>query len=69
MVGEYKKYIEDIAKKTGFIKSTLEKVEIFKKFYDKFQKGIYRPELLFYDDEIIQRINKHPMIMWKINNK
>ena len=27
MVGEYKKYIEDIAKKTGFIKSTLEKVE------------------------------------------
>ncbi len=38
-------------------------------FYDKFQKGIYEPELLFDDKEIIERINEHPMIMWKLNSK
>lgn len=40
-----------------------------KEFYDKFQKGIYEPELLFDNEEIIERIKKHPMIMWKLNNK
>ena len=40
-----------------------------KQFYDKFQKGIYEPELLFDDKEIIERIKEHPMIMWKLNNK
>ena len=40
-----------------------------KEFYDKFQKGIYEPELLFDNEEIIERIKKHPMIIWKLNNK
>lgn len=40
-----------------------------KEFYDKFQKGIYEPELLFEDKEIIERIKEHPMIIWKLNNK
>lgn len=40
-----------------------------KQFYDKFQKGIYEPELLFDSNEIIERIKEHPMIMWKLNNK
>lgn len=40
-----------------------------KLFYDKFQKGIYEPELLFDNKEIIERIKCHPMIMWKVNNK
>ena len=40
-----------------------------KEFYDKFQKGIYEPELLFEDREILERIKEHPMIMWKLNNK
>ena len=40
-----------------------------KQFYDKFQKGIYEPELLFDDKKIIERIKEHPMIMWKLNNK
>ena len=38
-------------------------------FYDKFQKGIYEPELLFDDKKIIERIKEHPMIIWKLNNK
>ena len=40
-----------------------------KEFYDKFQKGIYEPELLFKDKEIIERIKEHPMIIWKLSNK
>ena len=40
-----------------------------KEFYEKFQKGIYQPELIFKDKEIIERIKVHPMILWKINNK
>ena len=39
-----------------------------KLFYDKFQKGIYEPELLFDDNKFIERIKEHPMIMWKLNN-
>ena len=37
-------------------------------FYDKFNKGIYEPELLFDDYEIIERIKFHPMINWKLKN-
>lgn len=40
-----------------------------KEFYNKFQKGIYEPELLFDNEEIIERIKEHPMIIWKLNNK
>ncbi len=40
-----------------------------KEFYDKFQKGIYEPELLFEDKEIIERVKEHPMIMWKLNKE
>ena len=40
-----------------------------KEFYGKFQKGIYEPELLFEDKEIIERIKEHPMIIWKLSNK
>lgn len=40
-----------------------------KDFYDKFQKEIYEPELIFENKEIIERIKEHPMIMWKLNNK
>lgn len=40
-----------------------------KEFYQKFQKGIFEPELLFEDKKIIERIKEHPMIMWKLNDK
>lgn len=40
-----------------------------REFYDKFQRRIYEPELLFDDNEIIDRIKEHPMIIWKLNNK
>lgn len=37
-----------------------------KEFYDKFQKGIYEPQLLFDDEKIITHVLEHPMIMWKL---
>lgn len=38
-------------------------------FYNKFQNGIFEPEIIFNDKEIIERVKVHPMILWKLNNK
>ena len=51
-----------------YLKDILVIDDDIQKFYDKFQKGIYKPELLFDDDEIIERIKLHPMINWKLKN-
>lgn len=40
-----------------------------KEFYDNFQLGIYKPELLFKEKEILERIKEHPMVIWKLNDK
>jgi predicted nucleotidyltransferase component of viral defense system len=49
----------------------LEKNELF--FIEKFNQGIYQPELLFDDEKIRTRIKDHPMAIWKtkynINDK
>ena len=37
-------------------------------FIDSFNQGEYKPELLFEDGEVIERIKEHPMAHWKINN-
>lgn len=52
-----------------YLKDILSVDDRTKEFYDKFQKGIYEPELLFDNEEIIERIKEHPMIIWKLNNK
>lgn len=38
-------------------------------FWLSFAKGDYRPELLFDDSEILTRIAKHPMALWKCGRK
>lgn len=38
-------------------------------FYNKFQNGIFEPEIIFNDKEIIERVKVHPMRLWKLNNK
>lgn len=35
---------------------------------ESFRKGEYRPELLFSDPEILERIRNHPMALWKTRN-
>lgn len=37
-------------------------------FVDNFYTGFYLPELLFEDDNIINRIKEHPMAIWKTRN-
>ncbi|MDR0605648.1 MAG: nucleotidyl transferase AbiEii/AbiGii toxin family protein [Bacteroidales bacterium] len=34
-------------------------------FIEKFNKGIYQPDLLFDDEDIIERIEEHPMAVWR----
>ena len=34
-------------------------------FAEKFNQGIYQPDLLFEDETIIERIKDHPMAIWK----
>jgi predicted nucleotidyltransferase component of viral defense system len=38
-------------------------------FVEKFNQGIYQPDLLFDDDAIITRIEKHPMALWKTRKR
>jgi predicted nucleotidyltransferase component of viral defense system len=37
-------------------------------FLNDFQNGIYKPELIFKDSDIVDRIKNHPMVLWKISN-
>lgn len=52
-----------------YLKDVLVIDENTKQFYEKFKNGIYEPKLLFDDNEIVERIKEHPMVMWKLNNK
>ena len=36
-------------------------------FCEKFKDKIYEPELLFDDEKILKRVEKHPMVMWKLS--
>ena len=37
-------------------------------FLEVFRQGNYRPELLFEEEDILQRIQHHPMALWKTRN-
>ena len=37
-------------------------------FIERFANHEYQPELLFEDKEIVERLAKHPMALWKIQN-
>ena len=38
-----------------------------KNFIESFNQGEYKPEVLFDDHEIVERIKEHPMALWKMN--
>jgi len=40
-----------------------------KLFIENFNQGIYHPGLLFDNVEIVRRIKKHPMAVWRTNNR
>ena len=65
-----KSNVDEIKKEVReYLKDILVVDDNINKFYNKFQNGIYEPELLFNDKKIIERVKKHPMVMWKLNNK
>ena len=51
----------------SFLSKLLSLGEAEKNFIDSFNQGEYKPELLFDDGQIIERIKDHPMALWKIN--
>ena len=36
-----------------------------KLFIENFNQGVYQPDLLFDDEDILKRIQKHPMAVWR----
>ena len=52
-----------------FLKKLLALEDNERKFLDEFKAKKYRPELLFNDADILDRIREHPMALWKIQNK
>lgn len=49
----------------SFLNNTLYMREQERLFLRHFQNGQYSPELLFEDKDILKRIEKHPMAIWK----
>lgn len=62
--------ISDAVNRIKFFISNLMKLSDLEiKFVNEFESGKYYPELLFNDQNIINRIKDHPMALWKISNK
>ncbi len=56
---------ESLIKIKKFIEELMTTTENEKMFIEKFKYGIYMPELLFNDLNIVDRISDHPMARWK----
>ena len=50
---------------SAFLAANLVLAETETEFLEKFKRGQYMPELLFTDNEIIIRIQDHPMAIWR----
>lgn len=53
----------------SFISKLMDLSDSEQKFINEFNNGNYKPELLFDDQDVINRIQNHPMALWKITNK
>jgi len=40
-----------------------------KMFVENFNNGVYQPELIFDDAEIISRVREHPLVVWKTRER
>lgn len=62
--------VEDMKKDVKeYLKEILEIDDRVIEFESKFNNGIYRPELIFNNKQIIERIREHPMITWKLRKE
>ena len=48
-----------------YLDKLMELVGNEKLFVEKFNQGVYQPDLLFDDATVVERIREHPMIVWK----
>lgn len=53
----------------SFLTSLLRLTDEEKQFIEKFNARSYMPQLLFDDKEMVERVAKHPMAMWKMGIK
>lgn len=49
-----------------YLTDLMQLTETEKEFLKEFRQKHYRPELLFEDKEIVRRLEKHPMALWKM---
>lgn len=54
---------------TAFLKEFLTFTTEEQSFIEHFNRREYRPDFLFEDDEIVQRVANHPMALWKCRSK
>lgn len=52
-----------------YLSETMQMTDMEKMFLECFRKKEYRPEYLFEDQEITDRIRNHPMALWKMQNE
>ena len=50
----------------NFIRDLMVLTEREKEFLERFELKEYKPELVFDDDEIVERLLRHPMALWKM---
>ena len=63
----------DMKEAVCLVKNFINKLMVLEKNEKEFVKTFYeekkyKPELLFENDDIVNRISKHPMALWKISN-
>lgn len=59
--------IDDAKESTmQYLKSVLTLTTKEQEYIENFTEGIYKPDLLFSDPTILERISEHPMAIWKI---
>ena len=49
----------------SYLKELLKLTERESDFLQRFREKQYRPELLFSDSAILERVSEHPMALWK----
>ena len=52
----------------SFLSGLLILADAEKDFIESFNQGEYKPEVLFDDHKIVERIKEHPMALWKMND-
>jgi hypothetical protein len=53
------------AQAKDYIRELMDATPEERQYMDEFSAGRYRPELLFDDPNVIERIKHHPMALWK----